>query len=311
MENIIYVTGHKNPDSDSICAAIAYANLKNQLGDTSVVPARLGNISNETKFILDYFHAEEPKLIESAKDKKIILVDHNEKAQTIPELENGELLEIIDHHRIADIETANPIYFRNEPLGSTSTIVANMFFEKGLTPSTSIAGVLCGAIISDTLLLKSPTATPVDKEVLERLAKIANIELETFAKEMFKAGTSLEGRTADEIFNQDFKTFTLKEFKIGVAQITTMDLEGFKKRKPEFLDLMESKTKEEGYYVLVLLATDIIETSSEIIACGEGLDIINKAFNTTLVENSSYLPGVVSRKKQVIPPITKAIEELK
>ncbi|GAB6150867.1 MULTISPECIES: putative manganese-dependent inorganic diphosphatase [Clostridium] len=241
-------------------------------------------------------------------NKKVILVDHNESAQSVDGLETAEVTEIIDHHRIADIQTSNPIYFRNQPVGCTGTIIGSIFFENGLTPSKETAGLLCSAIISDTLLFKSPTSTPVDKAMVEKLAKIAEIDVEEYAKEMFKAGTSLVGRTVEEIFNTDFKTFSLLNHKVGVAQVSTMDIEGFKPMKEEMLNYMEKNCEENNYDLLVLLLTDIIQDGSEVMAVGNRADYIERAFNVTLKDNSAYVPGLLSRKKQVIPPITKAIE---
>ncbi|MDU5263540.1 MAG: putative manganese-dependent inorganic diphosphatase, partial [Clostridium celatum] len=159
--------------------------------------------------------------------KKVIQVDHNERGQSVDGLEDAEVVEIIDHHRVADIQTNNPIYFRNEPVGSTSTIVAKCFFENGIRPSRKAAGLLCGAIISDTLLFRSPTCTPQDKYICKKLSEIAGINIEEFAKEMFKAGTSLKGKTVEQIFNTDFKPFTIEGTKVGISQVNTMDIEGF------------------------------------------------------------------------------------
>ncbi|MBU3091503.1 putative manganese-dependent inorganic diphosphatase [Clostridium sp. CM028] len=242
--------------------------------------------------------------------KKIILVDHNEKAQSVLGIEDAEILEIIDHHRIADVQTGMPIYFRNEPVGSTSTIVASIFFDNGIRPSKSTAGLLCAAIISDTLLLKSPTSTLVDELILNKLAQIANLNVEEFAKKMFKAGTSLEGKTAQEIFYQDFKTFTLNTFKIGVSQVGTMYIEGFDPLKDSMIDLMNKKAKEGGYDLILLMLTDILNGGSVLIATGEHKDIISKAFDVTLTDSGVYIPGIVSRKKQVIPPITAALSKI-
>ncbi|MCY6370365.1 putative manganese-dependent inorganic diphosphatase [Clostridium ganghwense] len=244
----------------------------------------------------------------SKTNKQVILVDHNEISQSVDGLEDAEVLEIIDHHRLADIQTGHPIYFRNEPVGSTATIVASMFFENGIRPSKQVAGLLCSAIISDTLLFKSPTSTNIDKLILNRLAKIAGINIEEYANEMFKAGTSLVGKTVDEIFNQDFKTFTLSDNKIGVAQVSTMDLEGFEPMKAEMLDYMNNKCKAEGYNLLLLMLTDIIDNGSELIAVGEKLETVEKAFSITLENNTAYVPNLLSRKKQVIPPLTAAME---
>ena len=239
--------------------------------------------------------------------KKVIQVDHNERAQSVNGLDEAEILEIIDHHRVADIQTGNPIYFRNEPLGSTSTIVGKMFFENGVTPPREIAGLLCGAIISDTLLFRSPTCTPVDKEMCLRLAEIAEINAENFATEMFKAGTSLQGKTVEEIFNQDFKPFTVEGVKVGVAQVNTMDIDGFMPLKEEMLDYMNKKADNEAFDAMMLLLTDIIKEGSQVLVAGPKPEIAENTFNTELVANTAYLPGVLSRKKQVVPPLTQAI----
>ncbi len=243
--------------------------------------------------------------------KKVILVDHNEKTQSVHGLEDAEVLEIIDHHRIADIQTGNPIYFRNEPVGSTSTIVASIFFENGIRPSKKVAGLLCAAIISDTLLFKSPTSTNVDRHMLKRLSEIANIDVDSFAKEMFKAGTSLSNRTVEEIFHQDFKVFTLNNLKIGISQISTMDLEGFSDMKADMLSLMEKKALENSFNLLVFMLTDILKGGSELYVVGKDKELISRAFNVKLHGPSVYLPEILSRKKQVIPPLTAAITSLK
>ena len=239
--------------------------------------------------------------------KKIIQVDHNERGQSVDGLEDADILEIIDHHRVADIQTNGPLYFRSEPIGSTSTIVGKCFFENGITPSREVAGLLCGAIISDTLLFRSPTCTPEDKEVCLKLAEIAGINVDEFAKEMFKAGTSLKGKTVEEIFNQDFKPFTIGETKVGIAQVNTMDIEGFMPLKDEMLTYMTSKAKQDGLDMTLLLLTDILNEGSQILVAGDKPEIAEKAFNVTLKDSTAFLDGVLSRKKQVVPPITAAI----
>lgn len=239
--------------------------------------------------------------------KKVIQVDHNERGQSVDGLEDAEVLEIIDHHRVADIQTSGPIFFRNEPLGSTSTIVGKSFFENGIRPSKQAAGLLCGAIISDTLLFRSPTCTKQDVNMCKKLAEIAGINIEEFAREMFKAGTSLKGKTVVEIFNQDFKPFQISDVKIGIAQVNTMDIEGFMPLKDEMLKYMETKAKESGFDVVMLLLTDILNEGSQILVVGDRPDVIEKAFKVELKDNTTFLPGVLSRKKQVVPPITTAI----
>lgn len=242
--------------------------------------------------------------------KKIIQVDHNERGQSVDGLDEAEILEIIDHHRVADIQTSGPIFFRNEPLGSTSTIVGKCFFERGLTPSREAAGLLCGAIISDTLLFRSPTCTEQDKEVCLKLAEIAGINVEDFAKEMFKAGTSLQGKTVEEIFNQDFKPFTIGETKVGIAQVNTMDIEGFMPLKDEMLAYMSNKAKESGLDMTLLLLTDIINEGSQILVAGDKPEIAERAFKVELVDSTAFLPGILSRKKQVVPPVTAAVNSM-
>jgi manganese-dependent inorganic pyrophosphatase len=246
----------------------------------------------------------------SQNKKKVILLDHNERSQSVHGLEDAEVLEVIDHHRIADIQTGSPIYFRNEPVGSTSTIVASIFFENGIRPSKKAAGLLCAAIISDTLLFKSPTSTNVDRMILKRLSEIANLDVEKFSKEMFKAGTSLVDKTPEQIFHQDFKTFSLNHLKIGVSQVGTMDLESFEPIKKSMLTLMEKKASENNFSVLLLMITDILKGGSQFLVCGSEKDLVSRAFNVKLHDSSVYLPGIISRKKQVIPPITSAITNM-
>lgn len=244
--------------------------------------------------------------------KKVIQVDHNERGQSVDGLEEAEVLEIIDHHRVADIQTSNPIYFRNEPIGSSSSIVAKCYFERGIEPSKEAAGLLCGAIISDTLLFKSPTCTEQDKEICLKLAEIAGIEsVEDFAKEMFKAGTSLQGKTVSEIFNQDFKPFSMGETKVGVAQVNTMDIDGFMPLKDDMLSYMASEAESKGYDVVMLLLTDILTEGSQVLVAGNRHDYVEKTFNVKLTDSMAFLPGVLSRKKQVIPPLTVVVNSMK
>lgn len=235
-------------------------------------------------------------LISSMK-KKVILVDHNERSQSIDGLEEAEILEIIDHHRVADVFTGSPIYFRNEPVGSTSTIIASIMFENGRRPSKKIAGILAAAIISDTLLFKSPTSTHTDKMILERLARIADLNVEEFAMEMFKAGTSLVGRTPQELLSSDFKAFTINDVNIGISQVYTMDPDSLKNMKDELIILMEEKAREQAYSIFILMLTDIFNEASEMVVIGQNKEYVAKAFGKELENNSFYAPGVLSRKK--------------
>ncbi len=245
-------------------------------------------------------------LISSMK-KKVILVDHNERSQSVDGLEECEILEIIDHHRVADVFTGSPIYFRNEPVGSTATIVASIMFENGRRPSKKNAGILSAAIISDTLLFKSPTSTNTDKIMLERLARIADLNIEEFAMEMFKAGTSLVDRSPRELLTQDFKIFNVDDYKIGIAQVYTMDPESLSEMKEDLINAMEEKRKEQDFSLYILMLTDIFNEASEMILVGEKRDLVADAFGKKLVNDSFYAPGVLSRKKQVVPSITNAL----
>lgn len=246
----------------------------------------------------------------SSKKKKVILVDHNERSQSIDGLEEAEILEIIDHHRVADVYTGSPIFFRNEPVGSTATIIASILFENGRRPSRSIAGILAAAIISDTLLFRSPTSTNKDRMMLDRLAKIADLDVDEFAMEMFKAGTSLEGKHPKELLNEDFKSFTINEDKIGIAQVYTMDPDSLYHMKNDLIRLMEDRAKEYDYSVFILMLTDIFNKASELVVVGHNKELIARAFNKKLDNNSFYAEGVLSRKKQVIPPITNMLSNI-
>lgn len=243
----------------------------------------------------------------SNKKKKMILVDHNERSQSADGIEESEILEIIDHHRVADVFTGQPIYFRNEPVGSTATIVATIFFENGLEPSQQIAGILAAAIISDTLFFKSPTSTPSDKAILEKLTPLAKINPEKFAMEMFRAGTSLKGRTAEDLLKSDLKVFTAGDEKIAVSQVYTLDPSGLEDQKELLLNLMEEKAESLAYSVYALMLTDIFNESSEMIMAGKNKERAAQAFGKTLKNGSFDAPGVLSRKKQVIPIISNIL----
>lgn len=240
--------------------------------------------------------------------KKVIQVDHNERGQSIPGIEEAEILEIIDHHRVADIQTIGPVYFRGEPLGSTASIVTKCFEEQGIEIPKDIAGLLLGAIISDTLLFKSPTCTPVDRKIAEKLGKIAEVKVEEFAMGMFKAGTSLVGKTVSEIFNQDYKKFSFGDVAVGVAQVNSMDIEGFMPYKEEMLSYMDKVAETLKLEFTLLLLTDIINGNSEIFVGGPKAELVAEAFSVELKDRQATLPGVISRKKQVVPAITTVMQ---
>ncbi len=305
---MIYVIGHKNPDTDSICSAIGYTAFKNALAGEGFTAARAGDLNPETTFVLDRFGVEAPAFLESAAGKDIILVDHNEVAQAVDGVTEANIKEIIDHHKIGDVQTKDPIYFRNMPVGCSATIVFLHFRENGLTPDKATAGVLLSAILSDTLAFRSPTCTDMDKETAAALAEIAGVDdVQAYAKEMFKAGSELAGKSPKEILYLDFKKFSAGSTTYGVGQVTSMDADELAELKETMTAYMNESFDEHGVDMLFLLLTDILDESSEMLCAGKDADeTVKKAF-TSAEEGRYYLKGVVSRKKQVIPALTEVL----
>ncbi len=245
---------------------------------------------------LSRFHLLRPRR------KQVVLVDHNEASQSVPGLSQAEILAIIDHHRLADIQTTNPIYVRNEVVGSTSTIIAGLYQERGLMPSEKLAGLLAAAIISDTVMFKSPTSTERDRRMAERMARIANVSMEELGRLIFHDETNFS-KPAEDLFFTDFKNFHIAEHKLGVSQVTCSDSERLMSRQEEFLSVMDKIMKEQSYSMLILMLTDVLVEGSYLLYLGDE-EIFRQAFGTELKDHSCFLPGVVSRKKQVIPMLT-------
>lgn len=244
-----------------------------------------------------------------AKKKQLILVDHNEKNQAVNGADSAEILEIIDHHRLRTIETAGPVFFRNQPLGSTCTIIYLMYKEYGVEINKTIAGLLLAAILSDTLMFRSPTCTNIDKKAGEELSKIAEVDYEEFAKEMFHAGSNLSGKTATEILHQDFKKFTVDDLTIGIGQINSMSAEELVDIKEKIQPELSKVADDDGLDMLFFMLTDIISESSEVVFAGaKAQHTLNAAFGVNIDGDSARLPGVVSRKKQLLPNIVEAIQ---
>lgn len=242
--------------------------------------------------------------------KKIILVDHNEKSQAVDGIENAEILEIIDHHRLGSLETISPVFFRNQPLGCTATIIYEMYQESGVPVDKLTASLLCAAIVSDTLMYRSPTCTQKDKDTAEKLASIAQLNVEEFARDMFKAGSNLSSKSPEEIFYQDFKKFSINDISFGVGQINSMsdtELDGIKQR---LVPYMEQSWQSHGVGMIFFMLTDIVKESTELIFMGNNAsELITAAFNCMPEKESFILPGVVSRKKQLIPAIMAAMQQ--
>ena len=438
--DLVYVTGHQNPDTDSIVSAISYTALRNALGDRHFRAARLGHVNDETKGILEFFNIEAPGLIKNVRTqvcdldydtpptlgrnvtvnkawetlksshkgsvpvvesngklfgvltigdiasyvmndifelsrsdiptcdviellsrpiedicrtedlqyfyetdyiddvkdkvlnshyrsypivdkdgivvgalsrvhlikpnrKKVVLVDHNELSQSVPGLQQAEILEIIDHHRLADIQTKSPIYFRNEPLGSTSTIVSLMYRERGVVPEKAIAGLMAAAIVSDTVMFKSPTCTQVDIDAAERLASIAGVTLEELGDVVFSSN-SYENKPVEEVMYYDFKEFLIAGYKLGIGQITCLNSDTMLERKDEFLEEMARRKKSSEYDFVLLMLTDVLKEGTHLLFIGDK-DTISQAYNVEVNENDVFLPKVMSRKKQIVPRLSE------
>ncbi len=242
--------------------------------------------------------------------KKVILVDHNEKTQAVDGINEADILEIIDHHRLGSLETMAPVYFRNQPLGCTATIIYQIFLENGVTIEKKIAGLLCAAIISDTLMFRSPTCTPVDKAAAEKLAQLAQLDIEQFAVGMFTAGSDLTNKTDEEIFYQDFKKFTSGETQFGVGQISSMNKEELEEIKKRVLSYIRKSYNAKNSEMVFFMLTNVMEASSELIYYGNGTEgLVSKAFGVYGSGDSVYIKGLVSRKKQLIPELMSAMQE--
>lgn len=302
----ILVIGHKNPDTDSICSAIAYSELKNKLGQNTK-PVRAGELNKETEFVMDYFKSEIPALNPDISGRDVILVDHNERTQTADGFEGAKILELIDHHRIANFNVDEPLKVRMEPVGCTSTIIFDMYKENGLLPDKITAGLMLSAIISDTLLFKSPTCTEKDTVAGRELSKIAEINLAVYGVEMLKAGTALDDKTINELLNMDMKIFDVNDFKIGIAQINAVDEKAILAKKEEILLEISNIMKSDNLNMFMFVVTNILTNNSMGLVAGEKQEIVERVFNSKITNSELTLEGIVSRKKQIIPPLTKAL----
>ncbi|MGX7065298.1 manganese-dependent inorganic pyrophosphatase [Enterococcus cecorum] len=305
----ILVFGHQNPDTDAIGAAIAFANLQKELGKDAEAVA-LGEPNEETAFALNHFGLTAPRVVETVANEveQVMLVDHNEFQQSAADIEKVEILAVVDHHRIANFQTANPLYYRAEPVGCTSTIILKLYKENSVEVPKNIAGMMLSAIVSDTLLFKSPTCTQEDVQAAKELAEIAGVDLEGYGLEMLKAGTNLGTKSASELIDLDAKSFPMGGSNLRIAQVNTVDLAEVFARQAELESAMQEANAANGYDLFVLVVTNILDSDSEILIVGEPKENVEKAFNVTLDNNRALLKGVVSRKKQVVPQLTAAFE---
>ena len=306
----ILVFGHQNPDA--IGSSYAFAELSRLRGlDTAEVVA-LGDVNEETAFALNYFGVPAPRVVTSAKAEgadQVILTDHNEFQQSISDIRDVTILGVVDHHRVANFETQAPLFMILEPVGSASSIVYRQFKADGREIPKATAGLLLSGLISDTLLLKSPTTHETDVKVAEDLAKIAGVDLETYGLALLKAGTNLATKPADVLIDIDAKTFELNGHSVRVAQVNTVDIPEVLARQSEIEAAMTTSIQANAYSDFVLMVTDIVNSNSEILALGKNSDKVEAAFNFELKDNHAFLAGAVSRKKQVVPQLTESFSK--
>lgn len=299
----LLVFGHKNPDTDSICSSLVMTNLKKSLG-IDAVACCLGELRKEAKFVLDYFGVEAPKLITEVGEGDVCcLVDHNEFGQSVDGLDKATISEIVDHHKLGGMTTSTPLSVTLKPVGCTNTILYNMYLENNVEIPKPIAGLMLSAILSDTLIFRSPTTTEADIVAGKALAEIAGVDYEKYGMEMFKAGTSLDGYSVEEIVNMDFKVFDMGGKKVGIGQVMTLDIDSVLAKKDDFLAYIN----EADYDMLYLAITDIIKEGSYLLYNSPD-QVIKEAFDVDPAQGV-FVEGLVSRKKQLVPNLTPAVEK--
>ncbi|ASG94107.1 manganese-dependent inorganic pyrophosphatase [Listeria monocytogenes] len=298
------VFGHKNPDTDTICSAISYAELKKAQG-ADIEAVRLGELNSETAFVLDYFQVTAPRLVQTVANEvsEVALVDHNERQQSVDDIDDVTVTAVVDHHRIANFETSDPLYYRAEPVGCTTTILLKMFCENEVEVSKTVAGLMLSAIISDTLLFQSPTCTEEDKVAAQKLAQIADVDIQSYGMEMLKAGADVSKKTVAELL-LDAKEFNMNDNKVEIAQINVVDVNDVLSRRAEVEALMTQNIVDKGLDLYLFVITNILTNDSVGIAIGSKTAVVEEAYGVKFVENQAPLKGVVSRKKQVVPILT-------
>lgn len=306
MDNKNLVFGHKKPDTDSIASAISMANLQTNIGSYSE-SFRLGDINRETSFALKTFSVKEPEYLEKVNENdNVIMVDSNEFTQSAEGIENANIKMIVDHHRL-NLQTTNPVFCMAEPVGCTSTILYKLYKQNDVSVTPEMAGLMLSAIVSDTLLFKSPTSTEQDKFIAGKLSDIAGIDMYDYGYRLLKAGTNLDGYTAEQIINTDSKPFEKDGIKFVISQINSADVDSVFEKQKELETAIENEILLNNLDCYVFMVTDILNASSKAIVLGNRRDIFEKAYNTKLFNNTAIMDGVVSRKKQVLPKILDAI----
>jgi len=298
-----YVFGHTTPDSDSIVGAIALAYLKNQLGEECIA-TRQGDISAETEFILNKFGFEAPELKTSVAGEKVYLVDFSDKAQAPKDIEEATILGIVDHHKLGDLTTDTPLECWIRPIGCSNTVIKEMFDSYGVEISKNLAGMMMLAILSDTVIFKSPTCTKVDTKAVKELSEICGIEdYKALAMEMFIVKSAVDGASARSLNTRDYKEFEMNGIKVGINQLEMVDITALDDRKAELLEDLKAMKEEKGLHTVLTLLTDIMKEGSTLLCVSDEPQKIEVAFGVKLQNNEAWLEGVMSRKKQVVPVV--------
>lgn len=303
------VFGHQNPDTDTITSALVMAEFLKAQGVEAEAVA-FAEPSSETNYALEHFQIDAPRVVETVANEtsRVALVDHNEPQQSAPDIQDVTVTHVIDHHRVSGFETTDPLYMRVEPVGCTGTILNKMFKEQGFEVTKESAGLMLSAIISDTLLFKSPTNTPEDEAAAKELAKIAGVDLKDYGLNLLRAGTNLGEKSDDDILNADAKNFDMHGKNVRIGQVNVIGFDEIQQREAAILQLMNDQLSENGYDLFALIITDVLESDSYSLVVGEDLSAFESAFSKKVTDHKVDLPGVVSRKKQIVPPLTNAYE---
>jgi len=300
------VFGHKNPDTDSVCAAIALADLKKKLGE-DIAPAAQGELNPESRFVLDKFGVAAPAVVTSYAGKDVYLVDHSDLAQSPDDLKQANILGIVDHHKLGDVTTGQPLECWIWPVGCTCTVISRMYKYLGVEIPKDIAGIMLCAILSDTVIFKSATCTDEDKAVCAELSEICGeSNLEALGIEMFKVKSAVEGTPIRELVFRDYKDFNMSGKGVGVGQLELVDLsivDGIKAKLEK--DIRDLKA-EKGHHSVLLMLTDIMKEGTELLVASDDESVIEKAFGVAPKDGKAWLPGIMSRKKQIVPDLEKA-----
>lgn len=302
MSNKNIVFGHTKPDTDSIASAIVMANLQNKLGNETQC-YRLGDINKETAFALKTFGVEAPEFLNEVEENaNVIMVDSNEFTQSANGIENANIKMVVDHHRV-NLQTSEPLYYIAEPVGCTSTIIYKLYKQNDVEVDSKMAGLMLSAIISDTLLFKSPTCTDEDRKIAEKLANIAGVDINEYGNKLLKAGTDISDFSAHQVLNIDSKQFEEKGKKFVISQVNSADLNDIFARKFELESAINEELQEKNLDLYMFVATDILNANSKVIALGNDTNVVEKAYGLGLENNTVMLENVVSRKKQILPKI--------